>query len=99
MFVEHSLDDEVKLILFFVFQIAYLAYVVITRPFVRVKDNIGELLNEVFYVFFLAVLIYMFGDDDWSYTTTWVFMISIMTNNGLFVVISICKRFVIYRLV
>ena len=70
------------------FQIWYLFYSVIIRQFSELKDNILEILNEVFYTILWSLLIFFKAEEKWS-TTFENFYIGLMIwNNLLFALIS-----------
>ena len=51
---------------FVFFQLWYLLFSWILKPFNDVKDNILEIMNEVFYTFLWSSLIYFQTKDKWS---------------------------------
>jgi cysteine-rich repeat protein len=95
VFSMYSVDSSIKHILFTSVQTFYLCYIVISRPFIRIKDNAGEILNEVFYLSFLWFSFYEFHNQDWEDTTSTVFMCTIVSNNIIFWCIAIGKKYIL----
>jgi len=90
-------SQTIKLIAFSLIQLAYFGYMVAARPFTRIKDNIGEIMNEGFYLLFIGLLFLELGNKDWNDTTSLVFMICILVNNILFTCVALGKHlFLIY---
>lgn len=86
-----DLDSKVKLILFNIVQFAHVIYIIACRPFIRFKDNLGEIVNEGFYLLFTGFLAVKIGSKSWSSMQTDLYMYAIITNAVVFVIISIGK--------
>ena len=48
-------------------------YLVAVRPFKEIKGNMIEIINEIFFCFFLGVLIYLDEKSKWTSTITSVY--------------------------
>ena len=62
-------------------QIAYLASIIILRPFIEIKDNIVEIINEIFFSIFLGSLFKLNSKEKWSNTYTKTYIYLIISNN------------------
>ena len=74
-------------------QLIYLAYVWFMRPFWQIKDNLIEIINEIYFLLLLSALIYLNVESYWSSTTTSIYMWSISSNNMTIFLITISKLF------
>ena len=68
-------------------QLVYFTSVCVLHPFVETKDNVIEVVNEVFVSVLLWLLTYLNTDDRWTSTLTNLYIYLLMTNN--FVVLGI----------
>ena len=78
--------------LMFIFQLAYVIYLIIQRPFTKLKLNLIEIITEVFLLFFLCWLFYFNSEDKWNYSSTqaiiWVFSVI----NMIILIITLGKK-------
>ena len=58
-------------------QIVYLIVLIILRPFEELKDNLIEIINEVFFSYFSCWLIHFNSESVWSSTTTDIYIFKI----------------------
>jgi cysteine-rich repeat protein len=86
-----DLDSTIKLSFFIIVQLAHVIYITAVRPFLRFKDNIGEIMNEVFYLCLVCFLIAKIGSDSWGSQENNLYMGAIMFNAVAFFVIAISK--------
>ena len=91
LFTVENLSHEIKIALFWGTQVLYFLYILISRPFIRTKDNIGEIMNEIFISFFFAFLIWKVNAEKWSDMEAVVFYGAIITNVGLFAAIALSR--------
>ena len=61
-------------------QLIYLAYVCYQRPFKEFKDNLIEILNELYFQLLLSSLIYLNTERNWSPTIVTIYMWVIQLN-------------------
>ena len=61
-------------------QLIYLAYVWFMRPFRQFKDNLIEIVNEIYFLLLLSALIYFNVESYWNSTSTSIYMWSISSN-------------------
>ena len=80
-------------------QIWYTGYLVIVRPFESAKDNLIEILNEIYFSVLLSSLIYLNSEKNWSSTTTAIYMWVITSNTILIFIIILSKQATIITLV
>ena len=64
-------------------QVLYLGSLIFLRPFYELKDNIIEIINEVFFWVFLGSLFRLSSKENWTDTFTSVYVYLIVANNGL----------------
>ena len=64
-------------------QLIYLVYISYLRPYVETKDNIIEIMNEVYFLLLLFLLIFFNNESDWSSITTSAYMWTISSNSML----------------
>ena len=74
---------------FIALQFFFLCYVVIARPFTRIKDNLGEIVNQLFLLALFGMVGYKMSADTWSDGEANIFIGLILTNAILFSVIAI----------
>ena len=48
-------------------------YVIVTRPYKEIKSNIIEIINETYFLIFLASLIFLNEENDWNSTKTLIY--------------------------
>ena len=61
-------------------QLIYLSYVCYLRPFKEFKDNLSEILNELYFQLLLSSLIYLNTESNWSPTLVTIYMWVIQLN-------------------
>ena len=74
-------------------QLIYLAYVWFMRPFRQFKDNLIEIVNEIYFLLLLSALIYFNVESYWNSTSTSIYMWSISSNTMTVFLITISKLF------
>ena len=74
-------------------QLIYLAYVCFMRPFWQIKDNIIEIVNEIYFLLLLSALIYFNVESYWSSTATSIYMWIVSSNTMTVFLITISKLF------
>ena len=57
-----------------ILQLIYLAYVCYLRPFKEIKDNLVEIINELYFYLLLSSLVYLNTKSNWSPLTTTIYM-------------------------
>ena len=62
-------------------QLFYLVYISYLRPYIETKDNIIEIMNEVYFLLLLFLLIFFNNESDWSSITTSAYMWTISSNS------------------
>ena len=76
-------------------QLIYLIYIVILRPFKEIKWNIIEIINELYFLFFLSWLILLNSKNDWKSTYTDIYIWSIFSYFICTSIIVISKQLII----
>jgi hypothetical protein len=72
-------------------QFFYLLQLLIIRPFKELENNIVETVNEVFYITFISLMLYLDGDAMWTETMTILF-VSLITANSLVITIILLSN-------
>ena len=80
VFWMHMNSLTIILILLFI-EMWYFGYLVILRPFKEIKGNMIEIINEIFFSFFLGVLIYLNNKSKWTSTITSIYSYTMTANN------------------
>ena len=74
-------------------QIAYFVVIIILRSFIEIKDNIIEITNEVFFLFFLGCLGYFNEESRWKSTITNAYIYMLTANNFAVLGIVIVRNY------
>ena len=61
-------------------QLWYFIYIMILRPFIEIKWNIIEIINELYFFILLTSLIFVNKENDWSFIKSRVYMWIIASN-------------------
>ena len=73
-------------------QLLYLFYLITQRPFKEAKDNIIEIINEIFFLILLSSLIYLNWEENWNDIKTTAY-IWIITSNNIIVFSIVISKF------
>ena len=90
VFWMHMNSLTIILILLFI-EMWYFGYLVILRPFKEIKGNMIEIINEIFFSFFLGVLIYLDDKSKWTFTITSIYSYTMTANNMIVLAIISSK--------
>ena len=77
-------------------QLIYLAYVCFMRPFWQFKDNLIEIINEIYFLWLLSALIYLNVESYWSSTSTSIYMWSVCSNSMVVFVITMSRLLLLF---
>ena len=70
-------------------QLLYFIYVAIQRPYIEAKDNLIEIINELFFWIYLLWFWYYNSEDKWNSISSNIYVYLIVANNTLvFLIIS-----------
>ena len=83
----NSLSSICLTIPMWVIQTLYLAMMVLIRPYKSVKDNLLEIINEVFYFTLVTLLIHFNSDSNWNEPVEMAYFCLILANS--FIIISL----------
>ena len=86
-----SVRFEYKLAIFVSIQLLYLILFLAIRPFNKIKNLVLEILNEFIYLVLWWLLFKLNKENDWTSSMTQVYIWIIISNNIIFVIISICN--------
>ena len=86
------ISSKLSIIILCFFQILYLIYVIVIRPYKEIKSNVIEIVNEIYFLIFLASLIFLNEENDWNSTKTLIYWCAI-TFNIFVIMIIIMSRF------
>lgn len=87
--VEWSLIAKISL--YVSVQLIYLSLIMFLRPFAEFKDNMLEIINEVFYTILCVSLLYLNRPDRWNKVFENCYMGLILLNNIIFSLIALSK--------
>ena len=82
-----------------ILHIWYLIYIIILRPFEEKRNNIIEIVNEIFFSILLNSLIFLNSESVWNSTLTEIYMWIIISNTLAIFLIIICKYYLIIEIV
>ena len=94
-----SIQSWILIAILSIFQIWYLIYIVILRPFEEKRNNIIEIVNEIFFCILLISLIFLNSESVWNSTLIEIYMWIIISNTLAFFIIVICKYYFIITIV
>ena len=86
-----SLSSRLLIGLLVLLQLIYLTYVCYLRPFRELKDNLTEIMNEVYFLLLLSSLVYLNEKSYWSSAITSIYMWGVCSNSMAALLISIGK--------
>ena len=75
-----------------IYQCLHIIYMVVYRPFEECKNNVVEILNELYFVFLLIWLFYFYTSDRWTDVPTYIYISMICSNNFVIFLIAIGKN-------
>ena len=70
-------------------QLFYLIVIILTRPMDDVSDNLIEMVNEFFYLFFVSWQLYFNKEERWSSSRSYVYVGSMIFNTIIVCCISL----------
>ena len=74
LFACYSISSKVVIGVLSLFQLSYLVYLIIIRPFIEIKANVIEIINESIFLFLLSALFFLNTENDWTPTIAIVYM-------------------------
>ena len=83
----------VRLFLFFIWNLTQVAYLLIWKPFLRMKENIIEIINEFVLLTFLLILTYFNEKKKWNKYLSYSLLFLFVTNALILIIIQVwtCK--------
>ena len=78
-----------RVILFVVVQFLITTYIIVLRPQQELKEQISDVINEVYFLFFGAFLLYFNTEDRWSPTSSEAYFWILMSNNFVLIFIML----------
>ena len=72
-------------------QLLHLGYLVFTRPFINMKDNLVEVFNELSFSAILLGLIHLNEEERWTKAFTKTYVYLLMTPGFFILVVSLSK--------
>ena len=82
-----------------ILQIWYLIYIIILRPFEEKRNNIIEIVNEIFFSILLNSLIFLNSESVWSSTIIHIYMWIIISNTLTIFIVIVCKYYFVITIV
>ena len=83
----------VQLSIMIVVQITYTINLIIQRPFEDTKDNVVEIINEIYFWFYISYLFKFNTIVDWSSASTGVYIWTIFSSSVLIMCVGLGKLF------
>ena len=83
-----SISSRMLIGILSIFQVFYIAYVIFLRPFKEAKNNLTEIINELFFFVLFSSLIYLNTKDKWSSSQAIAYS-TIITANSLVILVII----------
>ena len=74
LFACYSVSSKVVIGVLSLFQLSYLVFIIIIRPYIEIKANIIEIVNESIFLFLLSALFLLNTENDWTPTIAIVYM-------------------------
>ena len=72
-------------------QVIYMGILIIKRPYIEVKANIIEIINETFFITAFALLLHYNSADKWTGTPTTVYIWILTSNNMISFIVIMSK--------
>ena len=94
-----SIQSWILITMLGLLQIWYLIYIVILRPFEENRNNIIEIVNEIFFCILLNSLILLNSENVWNSTLIEIYMWIIISNSLTIFVVIVCKYYFIITIV
>ena len=91
IFMETS--SKTLIILLSFIQMLYVGYVSIIRPYILAKNNVIEIINEIYFLFLLSMLIYLNAQDKWNSTTTSIYT-WLISSNSMAIMLIVLSKFI-----
>ena len=91
LFLLTDLTTMTKLGMITGIQVIYLIILVIQRPFIHIKDQIIEIMNEVFYIIMIMYLFFFNDRNDWDDATKFSYLSLMFLNFIAILIISTGK--------
>ena len=79
---------ETKMALFIVIQVLYLSGLIFLRPFDSKVDNFIELMNNAFYIVYIAIIWVYKTEEDWRLAAIDWFFVLLVVNNVIIILIT-----------
>ena len=83
LIVCYSVSSKVVIGVLSLSQLSYLVYIIIIRPYIEIKANIIEIVNESIFLFLLSSLFFLNTENDWTLTIAIVYIQIIWSENFL----------------
>ena len=90
-----SLNLTIKMAILSAIQLLSLLYLLIIRPYEKVKDMISECLSQCIMTFFCWVSIYFNTKDQWNSVINWIFIGTLMASTIVTTLIAFIDFFII----
>ena len=86
-----SISSRFLVVILSFIQLAYLLYVIFMRPYIEVKGNIVEIINEIYFLFLLSHLSVWNGQNEWTSSRTSIYWFGITSNSFVILIIVLGK--------
>ena len=86
-----SIPSNLLIGLLSVIQLIYLIYTTILRPYEEVKDNMIEIINEIYFFLLFGSLLHLNKESEWNITFTLIYMWVLSSNTMVLFLIIVSK--------
>ena len=80
-------------------QLWYLITIIIIRPFIKIRNNMVEIINEIYFFILLIFLIIFNSKENWNSTVTMFYMCLLTSNSIVVFIIVLGKLFLVKYIV
>lgn len=91
IFSYFGIGAKIKIILIMALQMVYLCYVIVARPFIKIKDNIIDILNESCLTGLILLLLIRVNDTNWLESIRISYWAILIGSSIILVIISLGK--------
>ena len=86
-----SVASRTLVVILTILQLIYFVWLSYLRPYEWRKENLIEILNEIYFSLLLLLLSIFNTEDEWSYSKTTIYMWILVSNTFIIFIIVSCK--------
>ena len=88
-----SISSRFLVVILSSIQLAYLLYVIFIRPYIQVKGNMIEIINEIYFLLLLSYLLFWNRESEWTPLLTSIYCYLITSNSIVNFIIIMSKYY------